>query len=163
MRVPHNPSKMGVERRLLGRNTEHGIFRYSKSIFEHHIQNRKNTRSIPNLPLCACFSEGTVLLWNDGPFIFLCIWQKPSLACSSHRITNWSLTVQELPQLNSETKDYWKCTAMKAVCPVTCPHKCKSNQKGTCGLAAPLWVGKSDSGHLALPKVPLVLCMVSWK
>lgn len=42
-------------------------------------------------------------------------------------------------------------------------HVMQKPPKRHLGLAAPLWLGKSDSGNLALPKVPLVLCVVSWK
>lgn len=121
------------------------VFRYSKSIFEHHIQNHKNTRTIPNWPFCARFSEGTVLLLNAGPFIFLCIWQKPSLACSSYKITNWSLTYRNVhsgtvKQRATQSAQQWKLSALSHV-----PTNAKATKKALWG-----WLRLFDLANLTV-------------
>lgn len=88
---------------------------------------------------------------------------KASTACRSHIGDTMKPSRTVTSTCNSEMTGLLKAHHNEELTVLSCVHIMQKPPKRHLGLAAPLWLGESDSGNLALPKAPLVLRMVSWK
>lgn len=90
----------------------------------HHIYNCKNTRSTSDVPSASLAFHLPVSLTKSVSSLWLVVKDRLKSDCTG------TATAEQ-------AREGLRVQAVK-LSAVTCPHKCKRNQKGTLGLAVPL-------------------------
>lgn len=149
----------GCEEMWIGKgNNGTRVSRYSKSILDPRIKKLEEPQNqICHLPLLFPWGHSCSSMLSRPS---LWVWPKLGLACGGYRTHNWSW-------LHGTSMVRWRVPeahSRDCCLPAECPHNAKATKKALRGWLCLFDLANlADSGSLALPEAPPVLCMASGK